>query len=91
MKFRYKVLFAIGAVAVATAASSPSQFGIVSATWQEREALSMCQQSNSTFVRFLASERDDCYSRFRTAVDEHTGLWSRHNRGPQQLADARRS
>lgn len=90
MKYRYKVLFAVAAVAVASAASSPNRFGLGPATWQEREALSMCQQTNSTFVRFLASERDDCYSRFRSAVDEHTGLWSRHDRGPRQFADARR-
>ena len=89
MKFRYKVVTAVAAVGIASAASSPNQFGLGPASWQQREALSVCEQSSSTFVRFLASERDDCYSRLRSAVDEHTGLWSRHDRGPRQLADAR--
>jgi hypothetical protein len=86
MKFRYKVLLGVAAVGVASAASSPNQFGLGPASWQQREALSMCQQTNSSFVRFLASERDSCYSHFRSAVDERTGLWSRHDRGERQLA-----
>ena len=90
MKFRYKVLLGAAALAVAGAASSPNQFGLGPASWQQREALSMCQRTNASFVRFLASERDSCYSRFRGAVDERTGLWSRHDRGPRQLAAATR-
>ncbi len=90
MKLRYKILLGAAAVAVASAASAPNQFGFGPASWQKREALSLCQRTNSTFVRFLASERDSCYSHFRTAVDERTGLWSRHDRNPRQFAQAER-
>jgi hypothetical protein len=90
MKLRYKVLLGAAAVAVASAASSPNQFGLGPASWQQREALSMCQRTNASFVSFLASERDSCYSQFRSAVDERTGLWSRHDRGPRQLAETTR-
>jgi len=90
MRLRYKVLLGAAAVAIASAASSPNQFGFGPASWQEREALSMCQRTNASFVRFLASERDSCYSQFRSAVDEHTGLWSRHDRGQRRVAEAAR-
>ena len=86
MKLRYKVLLGFAAVGVASAASFPNEFGLSTTTWRQREALSLCQQTNSTFVRFLASDRENCYSRMRTAIELRTGMWSRHNRGPQQLA-----
>jgi hypothetical protein len=86
MKLRYKVLLGGAAVAVASAASSPNEFGLGPSSWRQREALSVCQQTSSTFVRFLASDRENCYSRMRTAVEVRTGLWSRHDRGPRQLA-----
>ena len=85
MKLRYKVLLGAAAVGVASAASFPNEFGLSTTTWRQREALSQCQQANSTFVRFLASDRDNCYGRMRTAIDVRTGMWSRHARG-QQLA-----
>ena len=88
MKLRYKILLGAAAVAVASAASSPNEFGLGPASWRQREALSVCQRTNSSFVFFLASDRNDCYSRMRTAVSVHTGLWSRHDRGPHQLAQA---
>ena len=88
MKFRYKVLLGFAAVGVASAASFPNEFGLSPNSWRQREALSVCQQANSTFVRFLASDRENCYSRMRTAVGVRTGLWSRHDRGVRQLAQA---
>jgi hypothetical protein len=33
----------------------------------KREALRMCQESNPSFVRFLASDREACYSRMKNA------------------------
>ncbi len=88
MKLRYKVVLGVAAVAIASAASFPNEFGLSPGNWQQREALSMCQRTNSSFVRFLASDRDNCYSRMRTAIEVRTGMWSRHNHGPQQLAQA---
>ena len=88
MRLRYKVLLGVGAVAMASAASFPNEFGILGPTsWQKREALSMCQQTNASFVRFLASDRENCYSRLRSAMGERTGLWSRHDR-ERQVAQA---
>jgi len=49
------------------------------------------QQTNASFVRFLASDRENCYSRLRNAVVEGTGLWSRHDRGRRQMAQAGRN
>jgi hypothetical protein len=89
MKLRYKVLLGAAAVAVASAASFPNELGafyLGPTSWQKREALSVCQQSNSTFVRFLVSDRDSCFSRMRTAVEVRTGLWSRHDRSNGRLA-----
>jgi hypothetical protein len=90
MKLRYKVVLGIAAVGLASAASFPNEFGLSSTTWRQREALSLCQQANSTFVRFLASDRDNCYSRMRTASEVRTGIWSRHDRGELRLAQAAR-
>ena len=90
MKLRYKVLLGAAAVAVASAASFPNEFGLSTTTWRQREALSLCQQANSTFVRFLASDRENCYSRMRTAIEVRTGMWSRHDRGEQKLAQVAR-
>jgi len=86
MKLRYKVLLGAAAVGVASAASFPNEFGLSPTSWRQREALSLCQQTNSGFVRFLASDRENCYSRMRTAIDVRTGIWSRHDRHLQQLA-----
>jgi hypothetical protein len=86
MKLRYKVLLGVAAVGIASAGSFPNEFGLSTTTWRQREALSLCQQTNSTFVRFLASDRDNCYSRMRNAVEVRTGMWSRHDRRPQQMA-----
>jgi hypothetical protein len=91
MKLRSKILLGVAAVAMASAASFPNELGafyLGPTSWHQREALNMCQQTNSTFISFLASDRDNCYSRLRNAVTERTGLWSRHDRGPRQLADA---
>jgi hypothetical protein len=93
MRFRYKALLGAAAVAVAGAASFPNELGALylgPTSWQKREALSICQRANATFVRFLASDRDNCYSLLRNALDERTGLWSRHDRGQRQLAQADR-
>jgi hypothetical protein len=90
MRFRSKVMLGFAAVAVASAASFPNELGALylgPTSWQKREALSMCQQTNASFVRFLASDRENCYSRLRTATGARTGVWSRHDR-ERQLADA---
>ncbi len=92
MRLRYKIVLGVAAIAVASAASFPNEIGAFyfgPTSWQKREALSLCQQTNSTFIRFLASDRESCYSRLRTTTSsERTGLWSRHDHGRRQVADA---
>jgi hypothetical protein len=87
MKLRYKILLGVGSVVAASAPSFPNDLGILGpTTWRQREALTMCQQVNSTFIRYLASDRDNCFSRLRTVSGERTGLWSRHDRNQRQMA-----
>ena len=85
MRIGQKVLLGAAALALATAASFPTELGALyrvgyPANWQQREALAVCQRTSATFVRFLASDREDCYTRLRNVSTEHTGLWSRHDR-----------
>ena len=89
MKYRYKVLLGVGAVAMATAASFPNEVGafyLGPTSWNQREALTVCAQHSSTFIRFLASDRENCFSRLRNAISERTGVWSRHDRSEHQFA-----
>ena len=85
MKLRYKVVLGVAAVGLASAASFPNEFGLSSTTWRQREALSLCQQANSTFVRFLASDRDNCYSRMRTASARESGRTGSQGRSRRHL------
>jgi hypothetical protein len=91
MKMYTKIMLGGFAVAVATAASFPNELGafyLGPTSWQKREALTTCQQNNSTFIAFLASDRESCFSRLRAAGGERTGLWSRHDHSPEKLAQA---
>ncbi len=52
-------------------------------------ATSRCSSASSRaapFIRFLASDREDCYARMRVAVGDNTGVWSKHDRGTMHLA-----
>ncbi|MBV9824442.1 MAG: hypothetical protein JO001_01990 [Alphaproteobacteria bacterium] len=87
MKMRNKVLLGVFSVALASAASFPNEVGafyLGPTNWQQRQALATCQQHSSTFIAFLASDRENCFSSLRTAGDEHTGLWSRHDHSTQR-------
>ena len=90
-KLRNKVLLGVFTAVAAVVASFPNEvsaFYLGPTSWQKREALTACQQNNSTFVSFLASDRESCFSRLRAAGGERTGLWSRHDHSPQKLAQA---
>ena len=96
MKGRYKVLLGGAALALASAASFPSAMNVFypntyPADWSKRQALATCERTSSTFVRFLASARDDCYSRMRDAIApaELSGIWSKHDRSAIALAEAK--
>ena len=87
MKLACKIMIGAAAIGVASAASFPGELGALYRgsypnDWQKRQALEMCERTNSTFIRFLPSEREACYSRMRdaTSLGETSGIWSRHDR-----------
>lgn len=87
MRASFKIILGAAAIGAATAASFPNEIssfylGAHPSDWTKRQALAMCEQTSSTFVRFLASERENCYSRLRnTALGDRSGMWSKHDRG----------
>jgi hypothetical protein len=86
MRIGYKALLGVAAIGIATAASFPSEIGAFyrdahPTEWTKRQALATCEQTSSTFIRFLPSDREECYSRLRnSAVGDRTGMWSKHDR-----------
>jgi hypothetical protein len=88
MKMIGKIALAAAALVVATAASVPGQFGdlyrgIHPNDLRKREALDACAAQSPTFMRFLASDRENCYRQMRDigATANSTGTWSKpdHN------------
>ncbi len=83
------------AVLLATAASFPHELATIYQSSYptdavKRDALQLCQQQSGSFIRYLASDREDCYSRMRVAVGDNTGTWSgKHSRTPVRLAQLR--
>jgi hypothetical protein len=68
-----KLLLGAAAVLTATAASAPTQF---------------CAEQSQSFVRFLASDREQCYRQMRGigAAANYSGVWSKPDRAHPQLA-----
>jgi hypothetical protein len=93
MKTINKLLLGAAAVLTATAASAPNQLGdLYNGTYptnqREREALNLCAEHSQSFVRFLASDRDECYRQMRgvgTAAT-YSGVWSKPDRAHPQFA-----
>ena len=95
MTFAQKLVLGGAAMLLAGAASFPGPIrslyqGGYPTDARKRDALAMCQQNSPSFIRFLASEREDCYARMRTAAGDHTGTWSKHDRSSMHLAQAER-
>ena len=89
-----KIGLGVAAAVLATAASFPHQLAAIYQSShptdaRKREALQLCQQNSGSFIRYLASEREDCYRSMRVAVGDNTGTWSKHNRNPMRLAQLR--
>jgi hypothetical protein len=89
-----KIAMGAAAAVLATAASFPHELaaiyqGSYPTDARKRDALQLCQQQSGSFIRYLASEREDCYSRMRVAVGDNTGTWSKHDRSPVHLAQFR--
>ena len=95
MRLAQKLVLSAAAVLLASAASFPHQ---IPATYQVSyptyartlDALQLCQQQSGSFIRYLASEREDCYARMRVAVGDNTGVWSKHDRSTMHLAQVGR-
>jgi len=97
MKLVSKIMLGAAAVVVASAASFPNEIGGLylgtpALDTHKREALAICQQSNLSFVRFFASDREDCYARMRivSMPGDYSGLWSKPNRTHPQYAQSTR-
>jgi hypothetical protein len=84
MKLISKLALGAAAVVVATAASFPGELGdlyrgIHPSDMRKREALDACAAQNATFMRFLASDRENCYRQMRGlgAAANNAGVWSK--------------
>jgi hypothetical protein len=92
MKILPTLMIGAAAVVVATAASYPDQVGLYrntsSNSLRQREALNTCAQQDPSFVRFLASDRENCYRQMRgvTVAANYSGVWSKPDRAHPQLA-----
>jgi hypothetical protein len=88
-----KLLLGATAVLTATAASAPNQLGdLYNGTYpnnlRQREALNICAENSQSFVRFLASDREQCYRQMRGigAAANYSGVWSKPDRAHPQFA-----
>ncbi|HXP06611.1 MAG TPA: hypothetical protein VN808_21030 [Stellaceae bacterium] len=92
MKLITKMALGAAAVVVATAASFPGEFGdlyrgIHPSDMRKREALDACAAQNASFMRILASDREDCYRQMRGlgAAANNTGTWSKPDHSHPQF------
>jgi hypothetical protein len=92
MRMMYTLMLGAAAVMVATAASYPEKVGMYRDTspnsLRQREALDLCAQQDRSFVRFLASDREECYRQMRGvgAPANYSGVWSKPDRLHPQFA-----
>ena len=86
MKMITKIAFGAAALVTATAATFPHGFGEMfgaNESIEQRQALKLCQANNPAFLRFLASERDQCYRQMRPLAGmpaTFSGVWSKPDR-----------
>ena len=95
MRLINKFLFGAAALITASAASFPQglgdrYFGTYPQDIHKQEALKICQQEKLSFVRFLASDRDECYREMRPVgmSASFSGVWSKPDRKHMQVATA---
>jgi hypothetical protein len=93
MQLVQKLLFGAAALVTATAATFPHEIGAYLGTYPQdvlkREALKICQENNPSFVRFLASDREQCYQQMRPFAMPATfsGVWSKPDRQHMQVVE----
>ena len=95
MRLISKVFFGAAALAIATAANFPQglgdrYFGTHPQDLRKQEALRLCQEDSAAFVRFLASDRDQCYRQMRPVgmTAGFSGVWSKPDRQHMQVASS---
>ena len=93
MRLFHKMLFSAAALATATAASFPQglsdrYLGTYPQDLRRQEALKLCQEESQAFIRFLASDRDQCYREMRPVgmTAGFSGVWSKPDRKHMQVA-----
>ena len=94
MRLISKMLFSAVALVTATAASFPHGFndmylgGTDPQDIRKREALKLCQEANTSFVGFLASDREQCFRQMRSfgMAATYSGVWSKPDRAHMQVA-----
>ncbi|MBV8775596.1 MAG: hypothetical protein JO032_06860 [Alphaproteobacteria bacterium] len=87
MRLITKVALGAAALVTATAATFPHGIGDVFGrdveTIEQRQALKLCQARNPAFMRFLASDRDQCLRQMRPVsgtLVTFSGVWSKPDR-----------
>ena len=93
MRFINKVLIGAAVLATASAASFPQgfgdrYFGTRTQDLRQQGALKLCQQQSASFIRFLSSDRDECYREMRPVgmATGFSGVWSKPDRKHMQVA-----
>ena len=88
MRLISKMALGAAAVVVATAASFPGELGdlyrgIHPNDMRKREALDACAAQSASFIRFLASDRENCYRQMYGVgvAANYSDVWSKpdHN------------
>lgn len=94
MKLISKIALGATALVVASAASFPGPLadlyhGTYPDDMRKREALDACEAQRTTFVRLLASNREDCYRQLRgnSVAANFSGVWSKPDRAHPQFVD----
>jgi hypothetical protein len=93
MRLFGKMMFGAFSLMTATAASSPHAItemylGSDQYDIRKQEALKLCQASSQAFVRFLASDRDQCFRQMRGVgtAGTYSGVWSKPDRTRMEVA-----
>jgi hypothetical protein len=87
MRLFGQMMLGAAAVLTATAASVPNElgdlyYGNYPNDLHQREALNLCAAHSAAFVRFFASDREDCYRQMRgvSVAVNYSGVWSKPDR-----------
>src|SRR5689334_13133331 len=93
MKMISKMALGAAIVMVASATSFPGPLsnlygGTYPNDMRKRDALEACAAQDASFIRFLASDREECYRQMRGvgAPANYSGVWSKPDRSHPVVA-----